>query len=161
MTDWTGILLLLAFFVGAPVTIVIVYYYAFKSAKKRDKEKIEAIIKETEDSFEKVLGRIRVWKSPKFSLLGEMPLIHAVLVFTANNVFVKIIDVERLHEASGGSIIGDVYRYAKGRGKKSEVGKDFAIANSNVKRVWLKKFGRGVKLKVVTSEKEYEWNGNG
>jgi hypothetical protein len=168
MIDWTGILILLAFFVGAPVIIIIVYYFAFKSAKKRDQERIEAVIKETEDSVEEVLGRIRVLKRPKFSPLGEMPLIHAVLVFTANNVFVKIMAVEALHEARDArTIIGPVYRYVKGRGRKSKVDKDFTTANSNITRVWLERAsalgikGRGVKLKVITSEKEYEWVGNG
>jgi len=165
MIDWTGILILLAFFVGAPVTLVVVYYFAFKSAKKRDKERIEAVIKETEDSVEEVLGRIRVLKPPKFSPLGEMPLIHAVLVFTANNVFVKIMAVEDFHDAGYGSIVGDVYRYVKRRRRKSEVDKDFTIASSNITKVRLERAlgikGRGVKLKVVTSEKEYKWFGNG
>jgi hypothetical protein len=167
MIDWTGILILLAFFVGVPVTLVVVYYFAFKSAKKRDQEKIEAVIKETEDSVEGVLGRIRVLKRPKFSPLGEMPLIHAVLVFTANNVFVKIMAVEALHEAGERSIIGPVYRYLKGRGRKSEVDKDFTIASSNITKVGLENLralgikGRGVKLEVITSEKECEWLGNG
>jgi len=164
MIDWTGILFLLAFFVGAPVILIIVYYYAFKSAKKTDKEKIQEVIKETEDSVEEILGRIRVLKLPKFSPLGEMPLIHAVLVFTANNLFVKIMAVEDPHDVYP-TIIGDVYRYVKRRGRKSEVDKDFTIASSNITKVRLERAlgikGRGVKLKVVTSEKEYKWFGNG
>ena len=166
MIHWTGILVL-AIFVAAIVIVIIVYYYAFKSAKKRDQERIEAVIKETEDSIEEALGRIRVLKLPKFSPLGEMPLIHAVLVFTANNVFVKIMDAEALHEAGERSIIGPAYRYVKGRGRKSEVDKDFTIANSNITKVGLERMrvlgikGKGVKLKIIASEKEYEWICNG
>lgn len=167
MIDWCAILVLLAIFVGMPVFLVVVYFFAFKSAKKRDKERVEAVIAETEDSVEEVLGRIRVLKLPKFSPLGEMPLIHSVLVFTANNVFVKTLAVENPPDAGYGSIIGDVYKYVKRRRRKSEVGKDFTLDNSNVTRVEvghpraLGLKGKGVKLKLITSGEEYEWIANG
>ena len=104
-------------------------------------------------------------KLPKFSPLGEMPLIHTVLAFTASNVFVKIMAVEDPHDVY--PTIADVYRYVKRRRKKSEVDKDFTIASSNITKVELEHLralgikGRGVKIKLITSEKEYEWVGNG
>lgn len=162
MSEWIGILIILLIVVGCPAFLIIFSYHTFKGLKKRDQERIEAIIKETED-YDEVLGRIRVLNLPKFSPLGEMPLIHAVLVITANSMFVERIAEEALHDAVGGSIVADVYRYVKRR-RKSEADKSFAIPKSKITKVWLKKFGwrgRGVKLKVITTEKEYEWIGNG
>ena len=95
MSEWIIILAIALVF----AFIAIVYYsakLASKGAKKRDQERIEAVIKRTEDLGEEVLGRIRVWRRTPFSLIDDTSMIHEVLLITPNSVF-----VERMVEDGG------------------------------------------------------------
>lgn len=138
-----------------------------KKYEERYQERIEAIIKRTEDLGEEVLGRIRVWRKTPFSLIDDTSMIHEILVITPHRVFVERMAEENMTppRARLPGWIKDVNRYVKKRRKTEERLKadvDFAIPKSEIKRVELNNFGwKGVKLNIITSEKEYNWYGAG
>lgn len=112
---------------------------------------------------EEVLGIMRVFRS------GWSGTIHEELFLTTDRVIVA-------RSGKGGELfgaIGAAVQWFRGRKKGEKLEKliledvlkadknNFAIPNSEIREVKLKKFGRGAKIHILTNKKKHEWYAGG